>query len=90
MTPWDRLRRTLGLVFLSVAAGFTGLGLTVLEPRLRGGKFLIYWLVPALGAAAALVCALIDLRVSQRRYQLERNELLKKISPSPHPAGGSR
>lgn len=53
----------------------TWLGLTSLEPRLRGIGFLLYWAVGGGSALAAFACALIDLRMMRERIEAERQAL---------------
>lgn len=78
MTPLDVLRRRLGLGFIMGAAGMTVLGLTLLEPRLRGFWFIIYWLVCAALAVLALVSAALDLVVVRARARAEREQLARE------------
>lgn len=78
MTPLDVLRRRLGLGFIVGAASMTVLGLTLLEPRLRGFGFIVYWLVCAALAVLALVTAALDLAVIRARGRAEREQLARE------------
>ncbi len=75
LTPMDRLRRRIGLLFLSSAAGMTWLGLGWFDQRLRGVVFLLYWAVGAGCALCAFACALVDMRVMRQRMEAERRAL---------------
>ena len=72
----DAMRRWLGSFFLAMAFAMLVWGQTVLSPHLKGFVFLIYWLFCFLFTFAAMVAALLDIRATRRRSQMEHRELL--------------
>jgi uncharacterized metal-binding protein len=77
-TSADALRRWLGLCFLTLAFGLLVWGRTVLQNRLSGIPFLIYWVVCFLLTMAAIITALLDLRATRKRARQEHEELLQR------------
>ena len=71
-------RRWFGVLFLALAFGMLVWGQTVLQPHLDGTAYLIYWLFCFVFTFAAIFTALIDMRATRRRTQLEQQELLDK------------
>ena len=71
-------RRWFGVLFLTLAFGMLVWGKTVLEPRLDGAAYLIYWGICFGFTFAAIITALIDMRATRRRTELEQQELLDK------------
>jgi uncharacterized membrane protein (DUF106 family) len=76
--PRDAWRRWLGLFCLAVAAGLLIWGQTVLKPHLSGLGFMLYWGVCFLFTFAAIVIALIDMRMVRQHILEERKELLQR------------
>ena len=74
----DALRRWLGLFFLALAFGFLIWGQTVLRDRLKGLAFVAYWGACFLWTSAAIITALIDVRVTRRQAQREHEELIRR------------
>ena len=72
------MRRWLGLLFLSLAFGMLIWGQTVLRDRLHKVAFLIYWAICFLFTLAAIVTALLDVRATRKRAQVEHNELVRR------------
>ena len=77
-TSADSLRRWLGLLFLALSFGFLVWGQTVLRDSLRGTAFLVYWGFCFFLTLAAIVTALLDLRVTRKRAQREHEELIRR------------
>jgi hypothetical protein len=80
MSPTDRWRRSLGLVFLAVSLLLLVGGFTNAGDSLRGATFLVYWLACAVSAIFALFIALIDLAVVRARGRAERQELAHRTA----------
>lgn len=81
----DNFRRWLGAGFLTVAVALLVLGLTVLESRLKGVKYMFYWVACFGFTGLAAATALLDLvivrwqsREAQRRLIEKTVEELKK------------
>lgn len=77
-TSADALRRWLGLLFLALAFGLLIWGQTVLRDRLKGLAFLAYWGCCFLFTVAAIVTALIDMRVTRKRAFEEQEKLIQQ------------
>lgn len=77
-TSADALRRWLGLCFLALSFGLLVWGRTVLQDKLRGVPFLIYWAVCFLFTMAAIVTALLDLRATRKRARQEHEDLIQR------------
>jgi hypothetical protein len=69
-------RRWLGALVLSAAIGMLVAGQTVLETRLKGILFAIYWLTCVGMTGAAILIAFLDARAVSRRICQEERELL--------------
>ena len=80
MSPTDRWRRGLGLVFLAASLLLLVGGFTDAGNSLRGATFLVYWLACAVSAIFALFIALIDLAVVRARGRAERQELAHRTA----------
>jgi hypothetical protein len=80
VTPADRFRRGLGLVFVGGALLALVLGLTVWRDRLTPLAFAIHWSLCAVLALAALITALWDARVLRQRAAQERRELARRAA----------
>jgi hypothetical protein len=80
MSPTDRWRRGLGLVFLAVSLLLLVGGFTDAGNSLRGATFLVYWLACAVSAIFALFIALIDLAVVRARGRAERQVLAHRTA----------
>lgn len=74
----DRLRRTLGLVFLGLAVLLLACGLTVLQSRLEGVAFLFYWMGCYLATSLALLVAFYDAWLVRQRARREEHELANR------------
>ena len=74
----DALRRWLGLFCLAVAAGLLIWGQTILKPHLDGVAFLLYWLACFSFTIAAILIALLDVRVLRRRNRDEQRKLIER------------
>jgi hypothetical protein len=74
----DALRRWLGLFCLAVAAGLLIWGQTILKPHLDGVAFLLYWFACFSFTIAAIVIALLDVRVLRRRNRDEQRKLIER------------
>lgn len=83
MTTWDAWRRWFGLLFLLLAGGMTTWGLTLLEGRLRGGGFLLYWSVCLGFLGLAMLIALWDGWVIRRRHRTEKASLARHVFGRP-------
>jgi membrane protein implicated in regulation of membrane protease activity len=75
----DARRRWRGMLCLTLAAGLLVWGQTILEPVLQGVGFLVYWLVCLLFTLAAIVIALLDIRVMRRRVREQHRHLLQQV-----------
>lgn len=80
MTPTDRWRRGLGIVFLVASLLMLIGGFSAFGASLRGVDFLLYWLACAVSAIFALFIALIDLAVVRARGRAERQELAHRTA----------
>ena len=76
----DALRRWFGLLFLALAFGMLIWGQTVLRERLQKTPvlFLVYWAFCFLFTFAAILTAIIDMRVTRKRARQEQQELLQR------------
>ncbi len=79
-----RVRRV-GAISLGAALVVLLVGLTVLEPRLRGWLFVGYWLACFLLAGVAMLAALLDLWLVRRRARAARRELARQVFQRPAP-----
>jgi len=77
-TSADALRRWLGLCFLALAFGLLVWGRSVLQDKLKGVPFLIYWMACFFFTFAAIVTALLDLRATRKRARQEHEELIQR------------
>ena len=68
-------RRWVGVVALLAALGMLVAGQTVLEGRLQGGAYLLYWLVCFGFTFLAMLVALWDARALRYRTRREEREL---------------
>ena len=71
-------RRWLGGLMLLAALAMLIAGETVLEHRLSGAGFLLYWLLCLVFTGGAIMVAYMDVRAVQRKSRLEARELLEK------------
>ena len=76
--PRDPIRRWFGNVFLTVAVGMLVAGLTLLEPRLKGVDFVVYWLGCFAFTGLAAVMALWDACVVRRQSRREQQRLIEE------------
>lgn len=74
----DALRRWCGLLFLALAFGMLIWGQTVLRDKLSGVAFLVYWSICFVLTFAAIITALLDMRITRKRARAEQQELLRK------------
>jgi hypothetical protein len=74
----DALRRWLGVFCLAVAAGMLIWGQTVLKAHLDGLIFLFYWSICLGFTIAAIVIALLDVRILRRRSRDEQRRLIER------------
>jgi hypothetical protein len=77
-TSADAMRRWLGLCFLALAFGLLVWGRTVLQDKLKGVPFLIYWMCCFAFTMAAIFTALLDLRATRKRARQEHEELIQR------------
>lgn len=71
-------RRCLGVGFLTGALLMLIAGETVLQTRLAGLTFLVYWLACFGLTGLAIIVALLDAQQNRRRLREERRHLLQK------------
>jgi TRAP-type C4-dicarboxylate transport system permease small subunit len=76
----DALRRWFGLLFLALAFGMLIWGQTVLREKLEKTHtlFLAYWAMCFVFTFAAILVALIDMRITRKRARQEHNELVQR------------
>lgn len=74
----DALRRWFGLFFLALAFGLLIWGQTVLQGRLSGLPFLVYWCVCFIFTFAAIGTALLDVRATRKRARAEQADLIRR------------
>jgi hypothetical protein len=76
----DALRRWFGLLFLALAFGMLMWGQTVLRTRLEQHPklFVFYWSGCFLLTFAAIVTALLDMRVTRKRAREEHEHLIQR------------
>jgi len=74
----DARRRWFGALFLICAGGMLIWGQTVLQSRLRGVGFLLYWLVCFLFVILAMLTAVLDLRAMRKRARDHQRELVQE------------
>ncbi|MCB1125004.1 MAG: hypothetical protein KDM81_00805 [Verrucomicrobiae bacterium] len=77
--PADARRRWFGLLFLILAGGMTTWGITLLEPRLRGWGFILYWLACFTFLGIAVAIALWDWWIIRRGRRLEQARLAREM-----------
>ena len=65
-------------MFLALAFGMLIWGQTVLRDKLTHIPFLIYWSICFLFTFAAIITALVDLRITRKRALAEQKELLTR------------
>ncbi len=70
-------RRCVGGMVLLGAIGMLIAGQTVLQGRLSGVGFLLYWLICLVLTSVAIVIAFQDVRAVQDRLRQEKRELLQ-------------
>ncbi len=78
LTSADARRRWFGALFIVLAGGMLIWGQTVLKSSLRGGGFLIYWLVCFGFTSLAMVVALLDIRAVRKRVREEQHHLFNQ------------
>ena len=84
----DALRRWFGLFFLAMAFGMLIWGQTVLQNKLHGVAFLVYWCCCFLFTFAAIFTALLDMRATRKRARAEQQDLLERtLSQLEHEKG---
>jgi uncharacterized metal-binding protein len=74
----DTLRRWFGLMFLALAFGMLIWGRTVLDDKLHGTSFLIYWSFCFLFTFLAIITALLDMRATRKKARAEQQMLLRR------------
>ncbi len=81
-------RRLLRISVVSLAASFAVLiaGLTVLERRLQGVVFIVYWFGCFVLVVAAIFAAVLDLWIVRRQARADRRELARQVFSQPAPA----
>ena len=70
-------RRWVGGIVLGLAAMMLILGETALNGKLRGGVFVMYWMICFLLTVAAIVVAFMDLKALQRKVGKEQRDLME-------------
>ncbi len=70
-------RRWVGGIVLGLAAMMLILGATALNGKLRGGVFVMYWMICFLLTVAAIVVAFMDLKALQRKVGKEQRDLME-------------
>src|SRR5579864_7481103 len=70
-----RVRRWVGAIVLVIALLMLILGQTVLQTRLNGMAFLLYWLVCIVLTGVAIVIAFLDVRALQNQTREEQEQL---------------
>jgi len=75
----DKFRRWSGGVYLATAIGMLIAGLTVLQDRLSGLAFAIYWLICMLLTFLSLMIALLDVRAVRRQSRQQQNDLMRQM-----------
>ncbi len=79
MNRQDAWRRWFGLLFLIIAGGMTTWGLTVLDGKLKGAWFVVYWL-PCFGFVfLAMSVALLDWLIIRQRHRKAKANLARKV-----------
>jgi hypothetical protein len=78
LRPADARRRWLGVLCLALAAGMLFWGQTVLESRLKGASFLIYWLICFVFTVGAIFIAIFDIRALRQRTRDEHKDLVER------------
>ena len=76
-TRADQQRRKWGMFCLSSAVGMLVFGQTLLESRLQGVSYLIYWIICFLFTMAAIAIALLDVSALRKQSQSVQKEILK-------------
>ena len=71
-------RRSLGVVFLTIAAVQVFLGFSVLQGRLGVAATLLYWAVCLLATLGAILCAMVDALRNLSESRRERRFLLEQ------------
>lgn len=74
-SPSDRRRRMAANLALGIAAAMVLAGLTVLESRLRGVRYLLYWTLCYILTMSALLLAIWDARIVSARIAREEADL---------------
>ncbi len=74
-SPSDRRRRMAANLALGIAAAMVLAGLTVLESRLRGVRYLLYWTTCYVLTMSALLLAIWDARIMSARIAREEAEM---------------
>jgi hypothetical protein len=74
----DAMRRWLGMLCLSLAAGMLIWGQTILQPWLDGILFIIFWSFCFLFTTAAIILGLVDLTSIRRRFEQERQNIIHR------------
>lgn len=78
LKPVDARRRWWGTFFLTVAAGLLIWGQTILQPKLSGAGFLIYWAFCFLFTGLAIFTALLDVRAMRRQIHKDHRKLIER------------
>lgn len=73
----NRLRRV-SIALLAIALVMLLCGFTLLEPRLKGVLFVIYWLACFAVAGLAIIAALLDLLIIRRDARRAQSELIRR------------
>lgn len=71
-------RRWFGVIVLLAALVMLVCGETVLEGKLRGLAFIVYWLVCFGFTGLAIIVAFLDARALQRQTRKEHHDLFEK------------
>lgn len=79
MSTQDAWRRWFGLLFLVIAGGMTTWGLLVLDEKLRGWWFVLYWAVCLACVLLAMGVAVLDWLIMRRRSRDVRTRLAREV-----------
>ena len=74
----DNFRRWLGAAFLTIAVGMLVAGLTVLEARLKGVSFIIYWVACFGFTGLAAMTALLDMLIVRWQSRAAQRKMIEK------------
>jgi hypothetical protein len=73
------IRRWTGGIFIGIALLMLVLGLTFLEPKLKGVSFIFYWLICASFTLSAATVALLDAMMIRRESKEKIRDLLEDV-----------